>query len=229
MLTRGATVAITGAFSNQGTLGIEILGPSPGLTSQVQIGGAATFSGTLAITTTGFTPVMNQSYQFAIDASTSGKFKKITGQSIPSSNLAYLVTLVGTSATLTVKNSSDTSLTGTFPAAIGLNTAYSYVETIHNNGPMPATNIVFVDTLPAGVAFVSASSTSGTCTHSTTPPITVTCKPAGSLAVGGIVTITINVRSPGVAGTITNKATVKSAEADVSAKNNALTQKTTVS
>ena len=228
-LSNAATVATSGTFSNAGTLGIGIVGPAPGAAGQLQAGGALTFGGTLALTTTGFTPVLNQVYTFTTYPSHTGKFKAITGQSIASTNTAYLVTLGTTSATLTVKNSADTSLTGSAPSTIGVNTAYSYVITIHNNGPTPATKIVFVDTLPAGVTFVSAASSSGVCTATSTPPIKVTCKPTGSLAMGGTVTVTINVVSPAVAGTITNKATVSSAEVDVSTKNNALSQKTIVS
>jgi uncharacterized repeat protein (TIGR01451 family) len=228
-ITAGGTLASSGAFSNLGTIGVEISGASPGTTGLLHFAGAAPFKGTLAITRIGSTPVLNQTYTFATYSSKSGKFKTITGQSIATTNMAYLMTLGAHSATLTVRNSADTSLTGTFPATIGLNTAYSYVEVIHNAGPMPATKIVFTDSLPVGVALVSATSTSGTCTSVTTTFTKVTCKPTGSLAIGGTVTITINVTSPGVAGTITNKPTVKSFEADVSTTNNALTQKTTVS
>jgi fibronectin-binding autotransporter adhesin len=227
-LSKGAIVTTAGAFTNKGTLGIGVVGPTPGTAGQLQVGGTATIAGTLALSTTGFTPVLNQVYTFMTYTSHLGKFKTITGQAIPSSTLAYSVKLGATSATLTVVNSADTSLTGTAPATIGRSTAYTYVETIHNIGPGPATKIVFTDTLPAGVTFVSATSTSGTCTATTTTPVKVTCMPPGSLASGGTITITINVISPAAAGTITNKVTVKSAELDLNAKNNSLTQKTTV-
>ena len=228
-ITAGGILSTSGAFSNLGTIGVEISGASPGTTGQIHFTGAAPFAGTLAITRTGSTPALNQIYTFATYTSHSGKFKFITGQSIAATTMAYLVTLGTTSATLTVRNSADTSLTGTFPAAIAHSTAYSYVYVIHNSGPMPATKIIFTDSLPVGVTFVSATTDSGTCTTVTTTFTKVTCKPVGSLAIGATVNITINVTSPGVAGTVTNKPSVKSFEADVSMANNALTQKTTVS
>jgi uncharacterized repeat protein (TIGR01451 family) len=227
-ITAGGTLSTSGAFSNLGTIGIEISGASPGATGLIHFTGAAPFAGTLAITRIGSIPALNQIYTFATYSSHSGKFKTITGQSIASTNMAYLVTFGATSATLTVRNSADTSLTGTFPTTIARNTGYSYVYTIHNSGPMPATKIVFTDSLPVGVTFVSAITTSGTCTTVTTTFTKVTCKPVGSFAIGATVTITINVTSPSVAGTITNKPSVKSFEADVSTLNNALTQKATV-
>jgi len=57
----------------------------------------------------------------------------------------------------------------------------TYTVTASNNGPSAATGVVVTDTLPAGVTFVSASSTQGTCTNA---PGTVTC-PVGGLANGG--------------------------------------------
>jgi uncharacterized repeat protein (TIGR01451 family) len=227
-ITAGGILSTSGAFSNLGTIGVEISGASPGTTGQIHFTGAAPFKGTLAITRTGSTPVLNQVYTWATYGSHSGKFKTITGQSI-GSTMAYLVTFGASSATLTVRNSADTSLTGTFPATIAHSSPYSYQYTIGNAGPMPATKIIFTDSLPVGVTFVSATMPGGTCTTVTTTFTKVTCKPTGSLAMGATVSITINVTSPSGPGTITNKPTVKSFEADVNTANNALTQKTTVS
>jgi uncharacterized repeat protein (TIGR01451 family) len=72
------------------------------------------------------------------------------------------------------------------------------------------------DTLPAGVTFVSVSSTQGTCINTAG---TVVCS-IGNLDNGGSATITINVTAPTTAGTITNTATVKGNEPDPNTANN---------
>jgi uncharacterized repeat protein (TIGR01451 family) len=80
------------------------------------------------------------------------------------------------------------------------------------------------DTLPAGVTFVSASSTQGTCTNASG---TVTCH-VGSLAVGANATITITVITPGRPGSITNSATVTADQPDPNTANNTASVTTSV-
>jgi uncharacterized repeat protein (TIGR01451 family) len=108
----------------------------------------------------------------------------------------------------------------------------SYTITVSNNGPDPATNASWSDTLPAGTTFVSLPAVAGwSCT---TPAVggtgTVSCSNA-SFAVGSAVfSLTLNV-SPGVAsGTLlANTATVTSATGDGTPGNESATATTTVS
>jgi uncharacterized repeat protein (TIGR01451 family) len=83
-----------------------------------------------------------------------------------------------------------------------------------NLGPNAASGAKVVDTLPAGLTFVSASSTVGSCTGTTK----VVCS-LGTLASGASVTVTLVARAV-QAGTIKDTAKVSSATADPSAGNN---------
>lgn len=93
----------------------------------------------------------------------------------------------------------------------------TYTLQITNDGPVPATNVIVQDTLPAGAGFVSAlPDASGF----PVPPYcqesggVVTCA-LGTLAVGASSTITLQVNAPGSAGTITNVARVRQNEPDL--------------
>ena len=80
-------------------------------------------------------------------------------------------------------------------------------------GAGDANNVVLVDTLPAGVTFVSAT------TPCTEAAGVVTCN-LGALANGATAVVEIVVTAPSVAGTITNDATVTADEFDPDLANN---------
>lgn len=105
------------------------------------------------------------------------------------------------------------------PVAFGSNVTYTI--TVKNIGELPATGVTLTDTLPAGATLVSANSTTGTCTGTTT----INCN-LGTLNGGTIVTVTIVVTPP--LGTITNTATATLNEADAVTANNTATVNTTV-
>jgi len=71
------------------------------------------------------------------------------------------------------------------PVTVGNN--LTYMIGVTNNGPDTATGVTLTDTLPAGVTYVSATSTQGTCSRSGS---TVTCS-IGTLANGASTTVTI--------------------------------------
>jgi uncharacterized repeat protein (TIGR01451 family) len=91
----------------------------------------------------------------------------------------------------------------------------SYTITVTNNGPDPATNVVVNDDLPAGLQFVSATPSQGTC--SGTDPFTCNL---GTLADGASATITLQALVTATSGTITNTATVSSDIDDDNVGNN---------
>jgi uncharacterized repeat protein (TIGR01451 family) len=105
----------------------------------------------------------------------------------------------------------------------------TYTQTITNNGPDTATNVVFSETLPASVGFVSIVPAAGfTCT---TPAVgasgTINCTRA-SLASGGTGTFTVVVDVLTTSGTIGNTVTGDSDTFDPDASDNTATTSTTV-
>jgi uncharacterized repeat protein (TIGR01451 family) len=109
------------------------------------------------------------------------------------------------------------------PVAVGGNLTYTL--TVTNNGPDPSTNATVTDILPAGVTFVSATPTQGSCSELTG---TVTCM-LGPLAVGASATIGIVVTvTPSAASPLSDTATVAGVEPDPVADNNSATAETTV-
>ncbi|MFN8454391.1 MAG: DUF11 domain-containing protein [Anaerolineae bacterium] len=101
--------------------------------------------------------------------------------------------------------------------------ALTYTLTITNSGPSDATNTVVTDTLPAGVAYVSAS---GGCSNAGN---TVTCT-LGSLVRDAVVTriIRVSIPSSTPASTIQNSVVISSATFDPLTTNNVATSSTTV-
>ena len=217
------TTTTTFTQTSTGTLGIAIGGTSPGTNlGHLQVGGAAAFAGTLALTTDpAFIPSEGQKFTIANYASKSGKFSSITGVQIPSTPLAYKVTVGSASIRLTAMQAADLKLSGTAPPSIPRATNYDYSWTIDNLGPGVAKAVVLTDTLPAGVVFVSASPG---CSHVGQK---VTCKPA-NMNSGTSVSFTITVTAPGTPGTVKNTATVKTKSLDLGTTNNKKTLTTTI-
>ncbi len=137
-------------------------------------------------------------------------------QSTRSGNYDAFLTMIATS--------SDLSLTKTDspdPVLTGSELMYTIVAT--NNGPDAATGVTVSDPLPAGMSFLSAETTQGSCSESSG---TVACN-LGTLASFGTATVTIRVR-PTVAGNASNTTTITSTEGDSDLGNNAATASTTV-
>ncbi|HET6670406.1 MAG TPA: PQQ-dependent sugar dehydrogenase, partial [Pyrinomonadaceae bacterium] len=101
------------------------------------------------------------------------------------------------------------------PGQVGTNLSYRIVVT--NNGPAQATNVNLVNELPAGVTFVSASATQGTCNGNTTVNCSIGTLNAGAFAIATIVVVPT---SPIV---LNNSATVTASETDFDATNNSVT------
>lgn len=106
------------------------------------------------------------------------------------------------------------------PVTLGGNVTYTI--TVTNNGPDPAAETTVSDTLPAGVTLVSATTSQGTCSGTTT----VSCS-LGSLASGATATVTLIVETV-EGGTLSNTATVSASTADPNTANNSATTVTTV-
>ena len=98
------------------------------------------------------------------------------------------------------------------PAAAGAQLIYTV--TVTNNGPINATNVTVVDTLPVGVTYVSSTDT---CVEA--PAGTLTCN-LGSIANGASTSFEIKVQvSPAAPATLTNTAVVSADQADLDGSN----------
>jgi uncharacterized repeat protein (TIGR01451 family) len=113
------------------------------------------------------------------------------------------------------------------PDPVVVGSTLTYTIQVSNLGPHEATDVTVRDTLPGNVSFLSATSSSGTCTRKDKK---VTCA-IGNLAADATktnaVTITIQVR-PTKAGKIDNTATVDGVEKDPVGSNNKAKASTTV-
>ncbi len=110
---------------------------------------------------------------------------------------------------LTLRESED-------PVLPGSELAYTLLVT--NAGPLAATDLVVSNELPAGAAFVSATTTQGTCTQEEDM---VVCR-LGSLARGGSATVALTV-VPAAVGLLTNRTWARSAIFDPAGTNNVAT------
>ena len=106
---------------------------------------------------------------------------------------------------------------------LGVGMNFSYSADVLNEGPQDATNVVFTDTLPSGVTFVSATGTIGTCAQSKG---IVTCD-VGLLSNRSDAQISITV-TPTATGSITNNMSVSGTQPDLALANNSASQTDTV-
>ena len=135
---------------------------------------------------------------------------------------------VALSTVVAVPNDADVSVTKSgSPNPVNLNTTLVYTIQIRNNGPAVATNVMLTDTLPAAVTYVSSSSTQGTCAQAGG---TVTCNNIGTMSVGQLVVVTINVTATTFSsGTLaTNSVTISHSDPDSSSANNTATFTSTI-
>lgn len=107
------------------------------------------------------------------------------------------------------------------PITLGSGQNINYTIIVNNDGPSSATGVVLTNTLPAGVDFVSVTTTSGSCSHSGG---VVTCNLGN---VSDTATINIIAR-PTVPGTFTNTVSVTGNEQDPNTNDNTASTTTTV-
>jgi uncharacterized repeat protein (TIGR01451 family) len=103
------------------------------------------------------------------------------------------------------------------PNPVAQNSNLTYTITVTNNGPLSATNVTATDVFPAGVTFVSATPSRGSCSGTTT----VTCN-LGTMSNAANATITIVV-TPTQTGPLSNTVNVTSTVPDPNPANNSAT------
>ena len=112
------------------------------------------------------------------------------------------------SASTTVTAVADLHVAKIGPATVTASGNISYTVTVNDIGPSDAAGVSVLDTLPAGVTFVSATGTGWTCTNAGN--VSVTCT-RPTLATGTTApVITIVVTAPAQGAALTNSATVSS-------------------
>lgn len=97
----------------------------------------------------------------------------------------------------------------------------TYTIFVNNDGGSPATGVVLTDTLPAGVNFVSVSTSQGSCSQSNR---VVSCN-LGVVIAGATITI---IARPAASGTFTNTVSIISNEQDPDISNNTASTTTTI-
>jgi uncharacterized repeat protein (TIGR01451 family) len=116
------------------------------------------------------------------------------------------------------------------PEPVDQGTNLTYTLQVTNNGPAVAQNVTVTDVLPSQVTFTSVSipASQGSCTY-TAGTTTVNCT-LGSVSVGGLVIITINVNAAtfSSASLSSNTATVSSTTSDPNMANNSSTAISTI-
>jgi uncharacterized repeat protein (TIGR01451 family) len=124
--------------------------------------------------------------------------------------------------TLTVVLGADLTLTKTASkAVVDPGETIEYTLVVENSGPDPAHNATLVDTLPAGVTFVSASAG---CSHVAG---VVTCN-LGTQAVGEVTEVRIVVMAWQDEGVLTNNASVSADELDIYLADNSASAQTRI-
>jgi len=101
----------------------------------------------------------------------------------------------------------DLTINKAGPSNVAISSPLLYTLTVNNIGAVNATDIKVTDTLPAGVALVSATGNSLFVCTSSGVPVTATCI-GGRVNAGSNGTIVISATSPAAPGTITNTAVV---------------------
>ncbi|HYK41086.1 MAG TPA: hypothetical protein VE007_01775, partial [Thermoanaerobaculia bacterium] len=112
------------------------------------------------------------------------------------------------------------------PASVSLagSTAVSYNLALTNPGGSSANGVIVTDTLPAGVTFVSCSSSQGSCSFGGG---TVTAN-IGTVPPTGNASVTINVTMVGPARTVSNTANVSTTSPETNTANNTSTATTVI-
>lgn len=166
------------------------------------------------------------SFSTSVETVPPGTLTQITSQDLNGDKLADLIA-IGTANNVEVwLNTSSSSgadldlpspMVSAGPYVVGTNVTFT--ANVVNQGPQGATGVIFTDTLPSGLTFVSATATPGNCVQSNG---VVSCT-IGALSSAFESSINI-VATPSAVGTASNTMTVSSNQPDPVSANNSATQ-----
>lgn len=164
---------------------------------------------------------------FTVDAAATGTLTNTASVPDRSADGENDITNNSDSVDITITERVDLVLTKTVSAAnAGAGETLTYTITVNNLGPSTATAVQVVDTLPAGVTFVSGTGPNNEALSVNNGVITVD---GGNLANGGNFSFTINASvNSGISGILTNSATVSSTTGEINLGNNTATAVTDV-
>ena len=183
------TAANSGSVPAAGATGRIVFRGSPGTSYALPAGGTLTLVYTATVTST-------------------------PGRYVNSAAAATGLTVLGTGSAAVTVGSADLAVAKAGPDSVVAGDTLTYVITTTNLGPNPAWDVVVRDSLPAGVAFVSAS-------RGATPSSGVVTWPAlASLANGASQVDTVRVAAPASLGTLLNRGRSASGTFDPSSANN---------
>jgi len=109
----------------------------------------------------------------------------------------------------------DLAITKTAVSSVQAGGSLLYTIGVANNGPDPATNVLIIDTLPAGTTFTGMNSGPWNCALSGNQ---IQC--TGTAFAGSTTSILITVNAPAQGGAITNIVEISASEADPNPTNN---------
>ena len=196
----GTTVTFTDTIPTNTTLASAFTAPTGWTCNTIAVGGTGTFTCTLnAGQTLGVGAVVNFPLAVKVNFTTSSGASTVgttitntpsISSSVSDPNLANNTTTVST--LVASPNQSDVTITkSASPDPVDQGTNLTYTITVTNNGPATAQGVDVIDPIQAQVTYSSASATQGTCSYSSSTT-TVTCS-LGSLGVGSVAVVTINV------------------------------------
>jgi uncharacterized repeat protein (TIGR01451 family) len=137
---------------------------------------------------------------------------------------------VTTNVYVALAGQADVAITKTAsPEPVNQGTSMTYTLQVTNNGPAVAQGVTVSDNpLPPEVSYVSVSTTQGSCTY-TVATTSVSCN-LGSISVGGLAIVTINVTANTFSSSTqsTNTATVSATTSDPNSTNNSSSSISTI-
>jgi len=211
-----ANVSLTDAVPTNTTF-VSFVAPAGWTPSTPSVGSGGTVSATNASLASGasasFTLVVNvnSATPGGTVITNSANAATTTAETSTANNSATATTTVATvtlTADLVVTKNAN-------PSAVAPGGQITYTITTLNNGPGAASGVSITDPLPAGTTLVSATSSQGSCSGTTT----VICS-LGSIANGASATVTIVITAPSSTGTLINSASANSTSFDAVGSNN---------
>src|SRR6185437_6181469 len=171
----GQTITYTIVVTNNGpsdTPFVSVADPTPANLTWISNSGACTtaFPCSLGAMVSGQTKTITSTFQVPSNYTTPGTITNtatvsgVTPDSDSTNNSAMLSTTLGAP-------SADLAITKTGPATAIPGNSISYTITVTNNGPSDAASVTVTDVTPAGLNFVSATPSAGSCSGTAT----VTC------------------------------------------------------